>query len=113
MSEDANEPTFEVRISSLGGMCPVQADGVILHAGIEYPLYFRYRYDHAQMYVWEPGHRDEFFDQTHELASYEQLDVTGEPFNGWMKDSWVEEFIQRWALQFVQTRSRDGVPEEE
>ncbi len=46
-----------IRIDNQGGACPYQAEGVIVVNSVEYPFYFRFRWDRAQIIVWEPGYR--------------------------------------------------------
>lgn len=86
-----------VRIDWQGGACPYQAEGVLIINGVEYSFYFRFRYDHASMTVWEHG-RDSYEDP---LFRRDQWDVTESSMNGFMEYDEANAFINRWAEEFV------------
>lgn len=90
-----------IRIDNQGGACPYQAEGVLVVKGVEYPFYFRYRQEHVQMYVWEPGSACKYFGPEDVLAHYELDDFASGAGYGYMEDAEAVGFIHRWAEEFV------------
>lgn len=95
MTEQATEPVID--IDSIGGNCPVQAEGTING----WPFYFRARGEHWSLSVAEPG----FEACGEEVWDYEEEYGDGPYAAGWMEVDEAHGFIAKAAALFVAWRA--------